>query len=427
MKSLRTSFRILAGEPVQLVETSAQVPVQVENCPADREQIAARLRELIAVPFDLHQGPLLRVHLLRTGKEHHVLLLLLHHIVADGWSMDVLFRELAFFYNGRLHRRTEKLPELPVQYADYALWQRQWFAGTELERQAAYWRAQLAGVPPLLELPLDFPRPPVQSYRGAWVNAVLSPAVLGELRTLAATEGASLFMVLLAAFKALLAVHAGSEDIVVGTPVAGRQRTELEGLIGCFLNTLVLRTGLRGNPAFRQLLADVRQMTLDAYEHQDLPFEKLLDMLQPERSTAWTPVVQVLFNLHNAATARLELDGIEIESFDVDRGTAKFDLSAALIERADGLHIGFEYNMDLFAPATMQAILDDYTKMLHAVARDPQITLRDLVRTRVPRIVLPQQTFDPWSEQALQGSVAERFASMVARYPDRLASSDGEH
>lgn len=426
-ESLRTSFRMLAGEPVQIVETSLQLPLQIEDCSADSDQLTARLLALIAKPFDLHRGPLLRVHLLRISKEQHVLLLLLHHIIADGWSMGVLFRELAFFYNRAVQARTEKLPELPVQYADYALWQRQWLTGTELERQARYWREQLAGLPPLLELPLDFPRPAVQTYRGAWVNAVLSPELLGELRTLAATEGASLFMVLLAAFKALLAVHSGREDIVVGTPVAGRQRTELEGLIGCFLNTLVLRAQLRGNPAFSRLLADVRQTTLDAYEHQELPFEKLLEILQPERSTAWTPVVQVLFNLHNAVSARLDLDGLRIESFDIERGTAKFDLSAALAERADGLHIGFEYNIDLFAPATMRAMLDDYVTMLRAVARDPQIALSDLVRTRTPHIPLLTQSFDPWPEQALRGTIMERFAAMVARYPNRLAISDGEH
>ena len=425
---LRTRFGLLAGDPVQIVDSNVQVRVAAEDCTAlTHEQVEARLLALIAQPFDLHHGPLLRVHLLRTADARHVLLVLLHHIVADGWSMNVLFRELAFFYNSALQRRAAELPALPVQYADYALWQRQGLAGKELERLSGYWRTQLADAPPLIELPLDFPRPAVQRYRGAWVNAILAPELLHNLRTLSVAKDASLFMVLLAAFKALLAVHAGSEDIVVGTPVAGRQRTELEGLIGCFLNTLVLRTRLDANPAFTELLARVRQTTLDAYDHQDLPFEKLLEMLQPDRSTAWTPVVQVLFNLHNAPASGWQLEGIEVASFDIDRGVAKFDLSAVLAERMDGLHIGFEYNSDVFAGRTVSAMLDDYLRMLQSVAADPQIQLKELVRTRKPRLPAPVHAFTPWPPQALAGTVADRFAEIVACYPDRPAVDDGEH
>ena len=218
---------------------------------ADADRLHARLLGLIRQPFDLRTGPLLRAYLLRLSDTHAVLLLVMHHIVADGWSMGVLFRELAALYNAALAGRSAKLPPLPVQYADYAIWQRAWLSGGELERQENYWRVQLADAPPLLDLPLDHVRPPVQRYRGAWVSDTLPVELLQRLRELAARDNATLFMVLLAAFKVVLFRHSGRADILVGTPIAGRRRTALEGLIGFFLNTLVLRTDLGGNPGFR--------------------------------------------------------------------------------------------------------------------------------------------------------------------------------
>ena len=249
----------------------------------------------MAAPFDLASGPLLRIGVFSSGVAEQVLVLVIHHIVADGWSMAVLFRELAALYNAQLRGEPLELPALPLQYADYAQWQRALLAGPELQRQLDYWRAQLEGAPPLLELPADRPRPLVQSHRGAWLEARLNAQLATGLKDLAGDNKSTLFMVLLAIFKVLLARWSGSEDVVVGTPIAGRGRTELEGLVGFFVNTLALRTRLDGNPPFSELLARVRQTALDAYAHPDLPFERLVEALRPERDLRHHPLVQVLF------------------------------------------------------------------------------------------------------------------------------------
>ena len=432
-ESLRTGFGGHEGDPVQLVASRLHIPVQVEIlADATDTSVQARLHALISIPFELHNPPLMRVHLLRITDDKSVLLLLMHHIVADGWSMGVLFSELAHCYNRLRAHEPVALPELPVQYADFAIWQRDWLAGPELARQNSYWTTQLADAPPVVELPLDYPRPVVQGYRGAWASTLVNMDLLDGLRRLAAREGATLFMVLLAVFKALLAIQTGAQDVVVGTPIAGRRRTELEGLIGCFLNTLVLRTKLHGNPDFMQLLHRVRQTTLGAYDHQELPFEKLLEVLQPPRSSAYTPIVQVMFNLQNAPTSRLEFDELQVESFDLDRGTAKFDLSAVLVEVQDGLRIGFEYNTDIFSPATIKEILDQYTVMLEKVVADPQISLAELVRTRAPIVpALQASDGDAGDREELNwdvpaGGLMERFGAIVEHYPEQVAVRDGE-
>jgi len=435
-ESLRTGFGGREGEPVQLIASRVQIPVQVEQLADVTEtDVQTRLQELISIPFDLHKPPLMRVHLLRIAQDESVLLLLMHHIVADGWSMGVLFRELAHCYNRLRLQKPVSLTELPVQYADFAIWQRGRLTGSELGCQESYWETQLANAPPVLELPFDYPRPPVQSFRGAWVSTTINQEVLDGLHALAAREGATLFMVLLGVFNALLAIQTGKQDVIVGTPIAGRLRTELEGLIGCFLNTLVLRTQLHGDPDFRELLCRIRQTTLDAYEHQELPFEKLLEVLQPTRTAAYTPIVQVMFNLQNAPTARLEFDELQVESFELDRGTAKFDLSAVLVEGRDGLRIGFEYNTDLFAPATVEEMLDQYGLMLEKVVADPQISLAELVRTRaplvpaLPTVLLPDGDdvdLDALSWDVQGGALMERFQAIVALYPEQIAVQDGE-
>ena len=334
---LRTRFGEHAGEPVQIVAANLHVPVQIEALEgASHAEIQTRLRGLTQQPFDLHTGPLLRVHLLGIGPQDAVLMLLMHHIVADGWSIGLICKELSDCYNALAEARAENLPELRVQYVDYAAWQRDSLAGEELSRQAAYWAGQLHGAAPLLELPADYSRPAVQSFQGDWVAAKLPAAALDRLRQIAADADASLFMVLLAGFKSLVFRHSGVSDILVGTPIAGRGRVELESLVGCFLNTLVLRTRLDPAATFDQVLADIKHTTLDAYENQDLPFEKLLEILKPDRSVAHAPVVQLMFNLHNAGAGEFALHDIAIEHFDVERHTAKFDLSVALQEEPAG-------------------------------------------------------------------------------------------
>ncbi len=427
--SLRTTFSGSDGDmgnPVQIIAPYVEIQVYEEVLAGvTEERMRSHLLELIHQPFDLQSGPLLRVHLLQDSATQSVLLLTLHHIISDGWSMGVLCRELAAAYNAHVAGGAAACrafsANLPVQYADYAVWQRAWLSGGELERQEAYWKAQLVNVPPLLNLPLDHVRPPVQRFRGAWVSDTLSKELGDELREFASRENATLFMVLLAAFKVVVARHTGREDIVIGTPIAGRRRTELEGLIGFFLNTLVLRSDLSGNPAFSEIVTRVKRTTLGAYDHQELPFEKLLEILQPMRSTAYTPVVQVMFNLHNEPGGTLELDDVGVTPFSVDRGTAKFDLSVAVVEGSNGLQVGFEYNTDLFDKQTVARLLGHFGEVLSAVVRNPQMQLAELPLSASAGVPFPQQDFAAFPADAAEQTLVSRFADIAARYPERPA------
>jgi amino acid adenylation domain-containing protein len=427
-ESLRTTFGVRDGEPVQLIGRTAGLTVAKQDClslqPADLD---AHLRGLVSEPFDLHTGPLLRAHLLRVGTDEHILILVMHHIVSDGWSMGVLLSELAELYAGLISGVPARLPDMPLQYADFAIWQRKWLSGAELERQLDYWRRQLEDAPPLLDLPLDFPRPPVQRYQGGWRHHNLDKGLARELTALATRESCTLFMLLLAAFKLLLARHTGSDDIVVGTPIAGRGRTELEGLIGFFLNTLALRTRLDGEPTFLELLARTRTTTIDAYDHQELPFEKLLEVLQPARSTAHSPVVQVMFNLQNAPAQKLALPDIEVEPFVLGRGTAKFDLSVVVSDTAHGLQVGIEYNTDLFTDATVTKLLDQFEQILREVSRDPQQRVSAIRLATPPDYPVPDQLPAAFAKSELETSVPARFALMVQKYPQRNAVESVNH
>ena len=295
---------------------------------AEREARARQITDTEArQPFDLEAGPLLRAQLLRLAAEEHLLLLNVHHIVSDGWSMGVLWRELSSAYNAFVSGHAPDLPRLPIQYADYAVWQREWLQGEVLEGQLAYWKEKLADLS-TLELPTDRPRPPVPSYQGAHLTFDLPAPLTQALKELSRREGATLFMTLLAAFQVLLHRYSGQEDIAVGTPIAGRGRTELEGLIGFFVNTLVLRSNLAGNPAFTELLARVRETALGAYTHQDLPFEKLVEELSPSRDISRNPLFQVMFVLQNAPDAELALRGVQASRLPLAGHSAKFDLTA---------------------------------------------------------------------------------------------------
>ncbi len=423
---LRTRFGEQAGEPAQIVAPSLHVPLAIETLAgASHAEIQARLQELSQQPFDLHSGPLIRVHLLRISAADSVLLLLMHHIVADGWSIGLILKELSACYNGLAMGRPVSLPDLPLQYVDYAAWQRGSTGDDELFSQARYWEAQLGGAPPLLELPADYSRPAVQSFSGEWVSAHLDAASLARLKQLAVDADASLFMVLLAGFKSLVFRHTGRHDILVGTPIAGRPRTELESLIGCFLNTLVLRTRLDPEAAFAELLADIRHITLDAYENQDLPFEKLLEILKPDRSVAHAPVVQLMFNLHNAGNEKLALHDISIETFDVERNTAKFDLSVAVIEGDDGLQIGFEYSSDLFARATVERLMRHYLRLLTAVAEHPKLRIADVKLEECYQPPVLQHVHEPMPESVLESSLVEHFEAIVERFSERPAVEAG--
>lgn len=414
---LRTTFVVVDGVPRQAIAAEQDIEVQYLSLPGMTQTgLKRRVNDLAKRPFALSTGPLLRMHVIQTGVREHVLLLVIHHIIADGWSMSVLFSELSAGYNAFRRGETPAWAPLPVQYADYAVWQRDRLSGVELARQVKYWRGQLAGAPPLLELPTDRPRPAVQSHRGARHTRLLAGELVDAVRVLARHEDCTLFMVLAAAFAVVLGRYAGTLDVVVGTPIAGRGQSELEGLIGFFVNTLVLRTRLDGNPTFRQILARVRKTALDAYAHQDLPFEKLVDELHPERNTGRTPVFQVLFNLHNEPGRPADFDALDATAFGIDRGLAKFDLTvsigAPVRENTRSLFAHFEYNSDLFAEDTIRELSDYYAQLLAAFVADPDLRLNAL-----PSLSAPAQVGQAdWS-----GDIVTRFAGQARRAPRAIA------
>ncbi|RMF30995.1 MAG: non-ribosomal peptide synthetase, partial [Chloroflexi bacterium] len=338
---LRTTFASVGGKPRQVIAPPKPLPlplVDLTGLPeARREAEVQRLaQEEARRPFDLAHGPLLRVQLLKLDDEEHVVLVTMHHIVSDGWSMGVFVREIAALYAAFAAGEPSPLPELPIQYADFAAWQRKWLQGETLEKQLAYWKEQLSGSPPVLELPTDRPRPSVQTSRGASFAFALPQDLSQAIQALSQEEGVTLFMTLLAAFQTLLYRYTGQEDICVGTPIANRNRPEIEGLIGFFVNTLVLRTDLSGNPRFTELLKRVREVALGAYAHQDLPFEMLVEALQPQRDMSHSPLFQVMFVLQNVPLEALELPDLTLRPVDVDRGTATFDLTLSMAEGPEG-------------------------------------------------------------------------------------------
>ncbi len=382
-EALRTSFTAVDGLPVQVIAPSLSLPLPIADFTGfpegEREAQASRQAvEEARRPFDLTRAPLLRARLLRLGAEEHVLVLVLHHIVADEWSLGVVFRELAALYEAHLAGTPITLSGLPIQYADYAVWQRQWLQGARLERELSYWREQLRGAPAVLELPTDHPRPPVQTFRGAKQGLVLSQALTQGLRAVGRSERATLFMTLLAACKALLARYAGQEDIVVGSPIAGRTRTETEGLIGFFVNTLALRTDLSGDPTFRQLLGRVRETALGAYDHQDLPFERLVEELQPERNLSHSALFQVMFTMRNSSAPAPRLAGLKVDPVLGDWAVARFDLSLFLRDEPDGLRVRAEYNTDLFEAGTITRLLGHLRTLLESIVADPERRLSQL-------------------------------------------------
>ncbi|HEX9936857.1 MAG TPA: amino acid adenylation domain-containing protein, partial [Longimicrobium sp.] len=382
-EALRAVFAEVDGSPVQVIVPFGGFALPVEDLSAlgeaDREAaVRGRAGEEARRAFDLSAGPLFRAALLRLGEEDHVLLLSMHHVVSDGWSMGVLFRELSALYAAYREGRESPLPELAVQYADYAVWQRGQLAGEVLDRQLAYWKERLADAPALLELPTDHPRPAVQTYRGALVPVELPPELLERLQALGRSEGATLYMTLLGAFQVLLSKYSGSDDIVVGSPIAGRTRKEIEELIGLFLNTLVLRTDLSGDPSFRETLRRVREATLGAYAHQEVPFEKLVAELQPERSLSHSPLFQVMFTLQNAGGGGGALPALEVSGAGAAMEIAKFDLSLTLAATPQGLRGGLNYSTDLFERGTVDRMVGHLARVLEQVAADADVRLSQL-------------------------------------------------
>jgi acyl carrier protein len=379
-ESLRTTFTLFEGRPAQVIALPARAGLRLIDLggfgQTEREAETLRLAaEEARTPFDLGRGPLLRATLVRRGEEDHVLLFTMHHIISDGWSLGVLVREVAALYDAFLAGLPSPLEELPLQFADYAYWQREWLQGEVLEGQLAYWRTRLKGAPTTLELAAARPRPAVLSHRGSIAHVRLSAELTNALKALGRREGATLYMTLLAAFQTLLYRYSGQEQVVVGSPVANRNRRETERLIGCFLNVLALRTDLSGNPTFRELLGRVRETALGAYQHQDVPFEKLVAELQPEREASRAPLFQAVFVLQNMPLSALELTGLSIEPLDVQRGTTQADLYFSAAEHAAGLTCTLKYSTDLYDAELVARLLRDYEKLLTEFAARPELRL----------------------------------------------------
>ena len=372
-ETLRTSFPSLAGKPFQKITSKIRVPVQLEDMTdASDEKLRAYLAHLASRPFELDTAPLLRITLLRIAESEHVLLVLIHHIISDGASMRVMFRELAALYEGHVSGQPLALPELPVQYADFAIWQREWLTGNVLEQQLDYWKTCLSGAPEVLELPTDRPRSAAQRFRGASVLRVLPRALANDLRAIGRAHRCTLYMVMLAAFKVLLNRYSGREDLVVGTPISGRSRTALEGLIGFFVNTVVLRSDLSGNPTFAELMERVRSVAIEAHSNQELPFEKLVEELQPKRMLSYSPVFQVMFDLQEEPRWQLPIRNLEVfPEIVFSSRTSTFDLTLSVRESEAGLDAMFEYDTDLFNETTIERLANHYQTLLEAVAADP--------------------------------------------------------
>ncbi len=426
---LRTTFQVAAGRPVQVVAPALPLAlplVDLADLPGARgESEATRLATAEARrPFDLERGPLLRASLLRLAATEHVLLLTLHHIAADGWSLGVLLGEVAALYGALLSGRPSPLPDLAVQYADYALWQRGWLTGEVLAGELRHWRERLAGAPEVLDLPLDRPRPAVHSFHGGHRSVALPAALAEPLAALSRRSGATLFMTLLAAWKALLARHSGQLDIVVGTPIANRTRTEIEGLIGFFVNTLVLRTDLSGRPGFAGLLSRVRETALAAYSHQELPFEKLVAELTPERHLEHTPLFQVMFVLGERPAGQEEspqLPGLRMSGVETQNRSAKFDLTLIGQRGPLGLDLTLGYNSDLFFASTVERLLGHLLALLGGIVAEPERPVAELPLLSAAEL---HQLLAGWNDtvgEASPASLHDLFAAQALARPGAVA------
>ncbi|HHM4375745.1 TPA: pyoverdine non-ribosomal peptide synthetase PvdD [Pseudomonas aeruginosa] len=422
-ETLRTRFRLEGGRSYQQVQPAVSVSIEREQF--GEEGLIERIQAIVVQPFDLERGPLLRVNLLQLAEDDHVLVLVQHHIVSDGWSMQVMVEELVQLYAAYSRGLEVALPALPIQYADYALWQRSWMEAGEKERQLAYWTGLLGGEQPVLELPFDRPRPARQSHRGAQLGFELSRELVEAVRALAQREGASSFMLLLASFQALLYRYSGQADIRVGVPIANRNRVETERLIGFFVNTQVLKADLDGRMGFDELLAQARQRALEAQAHQDLPFEQLVEALQPERNASHNPLFQVLFNHQSeirSVTPEVQLEDLRLEGLAWDGQTAQFDLTLDIQEDENGIWASFDYATDLFDASTVERLAGHWRNLLRGIVANPRQRLGELPLLDAPE---RRQTLSEWNpaqrECAVQGTLQQRFEEQARQRPQAVA------
>ncbi|HEU4597747.1 MAG TPA: amino acid adenylation domain-containing protein [Pyrinomonadaceae bacterium] len=431
---LRTAFRNDGGSPHQEVIEELLVPVvkvDLSELPAEEREasLLARARDEAREPFrDLASPPLVRAVLLKLREDEHALLLTLHHIVTDGWSLNILLREFTHSYNARAAGGSPELPPLPIQYADFAAWQRRWLTGDILERQLDYWREKLTGAPPMLALPTDYPRPAVQQFRGAVIRFGLDRETRDALHRLGRAHDATLFMTLLGGFAVLLYRYSGQADIMIGTPIANRQRRELEDLLGFFVNTLALRIDLEGQPSFADLLERVREVSLGAYAHQDLPFEKLVDEIHPERDLSRSPLFQVMFALQNMPLEEVDVSGLKLSPLRIQRSAALFDLVLDFWDTSDGLHGVLEYNCDLFEQTRAERLVHHLTTLLKALSARPEASVSTVPLLDEGEVTqLLGFSNGPVVEHPFNQSLAEVFEKQVELTPLRVAATaDGE-
>ncbi|MBE9224524.1 amino acid adenylation domain-containing protein [Phormidium sp. LEGE 05292] len=426
-EALHTVFEVVEGQPFQVITPNLKVSLPVVNL-NELSEIEQKIEvQRIAIahnqhPFDLVRGPLLRWKLLQLNEREYILLFAIHHIVFDGWSVAILVRELSAFYQAFLTRKPLSLPELPIQYADFAIWQREELQGEKLQSQLSYWKQQLKNAPPLLQLPTDRSRPLIQTYRGARQSFTLPKTLTDALKAIGRQTDATLFMTLLAAFKILLYRYTGQQDLVIGSPIANRNRSELEGLIGFFVNNLVVRTDISGNPTFEELLRRIKKVVIEAYTNQDLPFEKLVEELQPERNINYNPLFQVSFALQNTPKVNFELPGLTITPFEIEYTKALFDLHLDINETDSGLEGFWEYNTDLFDAATINRMNGHFQILLEAIANDTQQRVDQL-----PLLTLTErhQLLIDWNQTQADypknTCIHQLFEAQVERTPDAVA------
>lgn len=428
-ETLRTTFNSRDGQAVQIIASQLVVPVLISDLShltdvVREEQILSLTQQELHTRFNLVTGPLLRVRLLRLSELSHVLLITCHHIISDGWSVDILLRDLTTLYQSQVHDTLVSLPVLPVQYADYTLWQLQWLQDEFLNNHLKYWRQQLIGAPNLVTLPPDRPRPVVQSTNGAQQKVLLPAELLQDLKSLSKYEGVTLYMTLLAAFQVILMRSSNQHDIVVGTPVANRSHREIEDLIGFFVNTLALRVDLSDNPGFRALLARVRQITLEAYAHQALPFEKVVESLQIERSLSYPPIFQVMFVMQNMSLSKRQIDELSWSPSHVESTSAKLDLTFTVQEEEQGLLTSVEYNTDLYDQSTIERLLMHWQGLLSSIVQDADQAINLLPMLSATE---REQILITWNETAVAypeyKGVYQLFEEQVTRRPDASAVS----
>jgi len=426
-EALRTVFRDIDGQPTQVVLPSVTITIPVvdlREVPAEKQQaeLAAQTEAEAQHIFSLAHGPLMRARVWRIEDNEYVLLMTLHHIISDGWAMDVLIREVVTFYQAGFSGQPVALPPLPIQYADYAVWQRHWMQGTVLDAQLTYWKDRLGDAPPALELPTDRPRPAMQTYRGACCEFTVSGELLQKVTALSRRHSLTLYMTLLTAFTALLHHYSGQTNILVGSPIANRLRVEVEDLIGLFVNTLVLRTDIPDNPRWIDLLDRVRQDVLGAQTHQDLPFEYLVDALQPERNLSHSPLFQVMFTLQTPAEQSMETPGLRVENMEIDPGTTLFDLSLDMVVEPDRLSGSFEYSTDLFNGDTIARMARHFQELLKQIVLTPEARVSEPgVLGEDERTQLLQDWNDTASCYPQEACLHQLFEEQARLTPDAVA------